>query len=190
MRTLFLEPLGSGPGPQASFGGGRRWEQVMEPFLPSLARAFPFPRSGSCPVLYPALSAAGCTLLALVSIKPFFQKAGRPQRLTASASEGMGCDPQRPCPTWATNPYHSGTKSSELRYWGLIKGSHLGKACILPLPVAYLIATGVLYRMSILHTALTVSACLFPSRRTLELRTLVRPAGKLFPWRAVSTAGH
>lgn len=80
---------------------------------------------------------------------------------SASASVGVGCGPQWPCPMWVTNPCHSGTKSSELRYWGQIKGSHLGKACILPLPIAYLIVTGVLYRMSILHTVLTVSACLY-----------------------------
>lgn len=77
---------------------------------------------------------------------------------SASTSVGRGNDPQWPCPTWATNPCHSGTKSSELRYWGQIKGNHLGKALDL----------SVLYRMSVLHTDLTVSACLFPSRRTLE----------------------
>lgn len=86
---------------------------------------------------------------------------------------GMGCDPQQPCSTWATNP-------SELRDWGQIKGSHLGKAGILSVPVAHLIATGVLYRRSD-----TISACLFPSRRTLEQRTLVPSAGMLIPRRVV-----
>lgn len=41
---------------------------------------------------------------------------------------GMECDPQQPCRTWATNPCHSGSKSSELKYWGQIKDSHLWKA--------------------------------------------------------------
>lgn len=102
------------------------------------------------------------------------------------ASTSVGCDPQYLCPTWATNPCHSGTKSSELRYWGQIKAGHLGKAGILSVPVAYLIATGVLSGISILHTDLTVSACLFPSRRTLEPGAVTSSAGKLTPWKVVT----
>lgn len=169
----------------------RGWGKVMEPFLASLAQAFPAPQSGSYPLLFLSLCSRMHTHSG--SHEACFPESRKAiQADSASTSVGelhsigsgqlpvqVGCDPQRPCYTWATNPNHSATESSELRHWGPIKGSPHGKAGILSVPVACLTAPGVFYRMSILHHDLTVSACLFPSRRTLEPGTLVSSVGKL-----------
>lgn len=157
---------------------------MMEPFLPSLAQAFPS-SAWLMPFSLPIPLSSGVHTLG-----NGIQEAHFPESRTAIQADsagtsvgglhsigsgqfpmGMGCDPQQPCCTWATN-------LSSLRYWDQIKDNHPGKARILSVPVAYLIATGVLYRMSsFTYRSDTVSACLFPSRRTLEQRTLMPSAG-------------
>lgn len=56
-----------------------------------LGTGLPPLQPGSCPFLCPSLSAAECILLAMVSMKLAFLKAGRPYRLTRPAPQWGDC---------------------------------------------------------------------------------------------------
>lgn len=91
----------------------------MEPFLASLAQAFPAPQSGSYSFLYLFLCSRMHTPGSGSHEACFLESGTAIQADSAGTSVGelhsigsgqlpvrVGCDPQRPCYTWATNPSH------------------------------------------------------------------------------------